>query len=104
MHQFTQIGSYCMVEGGAKIKRDIPPYLMIAGEPARYSGLNKIGLKRRGFTDEEIQDISDAYRLVYRSGMKTEDAALKLEKDYAGNDKVSLITDFLKRSNRGIVR
>ncbi|MFO7810479.1 MAG: acyl-ACP--UDP-N-acetylglucosamine O-acyltransferase [Candidatus Delongbacteria bacterium] len=104
MHQFTRIGSYCMVEGGAKIKRDIPPYLMIAGEPARYSGLNKIGLKRRGFTDEHIQDISDAYRIVYRSGIKTEDAALKLEKDYAVNDKVTLIADFLKRSNRGIVR
>lgn len=104
MHQFTQIGSYCMIEGGAKIKRDIPPYLMIAGEPARYSGLNKIGLKRRGFTDDEIQDISDAYRIVYRSGMKTEDAALKLEKDYKGNGKVYLITEFLKRSNRGIVR
>ena len=104
LHQFTQIGSYCMIEGGTKIKRDIPPYLMIAGEPARYSGLNKIGLKRRGFTDEEIQNISDAYRIVYRSGLKTEDAALKLDKEFPGCDKISLIADFLKRSNRGIVR
>ncbi|MDY0017837.1 MAG: acyl-ACP--UDP-N-acetylglucosamine O-acyltransferase [Candidatus Delongbacteria bacterium] len=104
MHQFTQIGSYCMIEGGAKIKRDVPPYLMIAGEPARFSGLNKVGLKRRGYTDDEIQMLSDAYRIVYRSGLKTEDAVVKLEAEFEGKEKVALITEFLKRSKRGIVR
>lgn len=104
MHQFTQVGSYCMIEGGAKIKRDIPPYLMIAGEPARFSGLNKIGLKRRGYTDEEIQILSDAYRTVYRSGITTVEAIDKLEADYKNNEKVAVITEFLKRSKRGIVR
>jgi len=104
MHQFTQIGSFCMIEGGAKIKRDIPPYLMIAGEPARFSGLNKIGLKRRGYTDDEIQKISDAYRIVYRSGLSTLDAVIKLENDYKDDLKVMLISDFLKKSKRGIVR
>ncbi len=104
IHQFTQIGSYCMIEGGAKIKRDVPPYLMIAGEPARYSGLNKVGLKRRGYTEEEIQSFSDAYRIVYREGLQTEDAVAKLEKEFKKNKKVALITEFLKRSKRGIVR
>jgi UDP-N-acetylglucosamine acyltransferase len=104
MHQFTQVGSYCMIEGGAKIKRDIPPYLMIAGEPARFSGLNKIGLKRRGYTDEEIQILSDAYRTVYRSGITTVEAIDKLEADFKNNEKVAVITEFLKRSKRGIVR
>ncbi len=104
VHQFTQVGSYCMVEGGAKIKRDVPPYLMIAGEPARYSGLNKVGLKRRGYTDDEIQMLSDAYRIVYRSGLKTEEAVTRLETEFPGMEKVALITEFLKRSKRGIVR
>lgn len=104
MHQFTQVGSYCMIEGGAKVKRDIPPYLMIAGEPARFSGLNKIGLKRRGYTDEEIQILSDAYRTVYRSGITTVEAIDKLEADFINNEKVAVITEFLKRSKRGIVR
>lgn len=104
MHQFTQVGSYCMIEGGAKIKRDVPPYLMIAGEPARFSGLNKVGLKRRGYTDDEIQMLSDAYRIVYRSRLKVEEAVVRLEADFPGNEKVSLIADFLKRSKRGIVR
>ena len=104
VHQFTQIGSYCMVEGGAKIKRDVPPYLMIAGEPARYSGLNKIGLKRRGFSDEDIQRISDAYRLIYRSGLKTDQALEKLEKEVLKDKNTDLIISFLKRSKRGIVR
>jgi UDP-N-acetylglucosamine acyltransferase len=93
-----------MIEGGSKIKRDVPPYLMIAGEPSRFSGLNKVGLKRRGYTDGDIQTLSDAYRIVYRSGLKTEDAAVKLETEFSGNEKVALITEFLKRSNRGIVR
>lgn len=104
MHQFTQIGSYCMIEGGSKIKRDVPPYLMIAGEPARFSGLNKVGLKRRGYTDDEIQMLSDAYRIVYRNGLKIEDAVVRLEAEFEGKEKVALITEFLKRSKRGIVR
>jgi len=104
VHQFTQIGSFCMVEGGAKLKRDIPPYLMIAGEPARFSGLNKIGLKRRGFTEEDIQKLSDAYRLVYRSGHTTLEAVAKIETDYADDPKVLVISEFLKRSKRGVVR
>ncbi|HXK49750.1 MAG TPA: acyl-ACP--UDP-N-acetylglucosamine O-acyltransferase [Clostridiales bacterium] len=104
MHQFTQVGSYCMIEGGAKIKRDVPPYLMIAGEPARFSGLNKVGLKRRGYSDDDIQMLSDAFRTVYRSGLKVEEAVVRLEADFPGNEKVSLIADFLKRSKRGIVR
>jgi len=104
VHQFTQIGSYCMVEGGAKIKRDVPPYLMIAGEPARFSGLNKVGLKRRGYSEEDIQKLSDSYRTVYRSGLTTVESIEKLEKDYKDDKQVALITEFLKRSKRGIVR
>jgi UDP-N-acetylglucosamine acyltransferase len=104
MHQFTQIGSYCMIEGGSKVKRDVPPYLMIAGEPARFSGLNKVGLKRRGYTDEEIQRLSDAFRIVYRSGLTSEAAAEKLEADYKDDRKIALITEFLRRSKRGIIR
>ncbi|MBU4486776.1 MAG: acyl-ACP--UDP-N-acetylglucosamine O-acyltransferase [Candidatus Delongbacteria bacterium] len=104
IHQFTQVGSYCMIEGGAKLKRDIPPYLMIAGEPARFSGLNKIGLKRRGFSEEDIQKLSDAYRIVYRNGLTTLDAIQKIEADYAKDPKVLAISEFLKKSKRGIVR
>jgi UDP-N-acetylglucosamine acyltransferase len=104
IHQFTQVGSYCMVEGGAKIKRDIPPYLMIAGEPARFSGLNKVGLKRRGYTEEDIQKLSDAYRTIYRSGITTVEAIEVLERNFSGDKQIALITEFLKRSKRGIVR
>ncbi|HQO08481.1 MAG TPA: acyl-ACP--UDP-N-acetylglucosamine O-acyltransferase [Clostridiales bacterium] len=104
IHQFTQVGSYCMVEGGAKIKRDIPPYLMIAGEPARFSGLNKVGLKRRGYTEEDIQKLSDAYRTIYRSGITTVESIELLERNFSGDKQIALITEFLKRSKRGIVR
>lgn len=104
IHQFTQIGSYCMVEGGAKIKRDVPPFLMIAGEPARFSGLNKVGLKRRGFFEEDIQKISDAYRIIYRTGLTTAEAIVKLDTDFPDNQYVQTVSEFLKNSKRGIVR
>jgi UDP-N-acetylglucosamine acyltransferase len=93
-----------MIEGGAKIKRDVPPYLMIAGEPARFSGLNKVGLKRRGYSEEDIQKLSDSYRTIYRTGLTTVESIDKLEKEYKDDPQVAVITEFLKRSKRGIVR
>lgn len=104
VHQFGKIGNYTMVEGGCKVKKDLPPYLLVMGEPARFSGLNKIGLSRKGFSKETIQKISDAYRIVYRDGLLLEEAILQLEKDYSDVKEVMEIVTFLKSSKRGIVR
>jgi len=104
VHQFTKIGSYCMIEGGDKIKRDVPHFSMIAGEPAKFSGLNRIGLQRRGFSKENIQNISDAYRIVYRNGLRAENAADEIIKQFKGDDNIKMISDFIKASKRGIIR
>ncbi|MCK5760128.1 MAG: acyl-ACP--UDP-N-acetylglucosamine O-acyltransferase [Candidatus Delongbacteria bacterium] len=104
VHQFSKIGSYCMVEGGAKVKRDIPHYVMAVGEPLKFSGLNKIGLQRKGFSTENIQDISDAYRIIYRSELVTEKAIEKIENNYIDNDIILKISEFLRDSKHGIIR
>jgi len=104
VHQFGKIGDYTMVEGGCKIKKDLPPYLLVMGEPARFSGLNKIGLSRKGFSKEMIQKISDAYRIIYREGLLLADALVKVEKEYSDVKEVMAIVDFIKGSKRGIVR
>ncbi|MCK4979031.1 MAG: acyl-ACP--UDP-N-acetylglucosamine O-acyltransferase, partial [Candidatus Delongbacteria bacterium] len=104
VHQFSKIGSYCMVEGGAKVKRDIPHYAMAVGEPLKFSGLNKIGLQRKGFSTEDIQDISDAYRIIYRNELVTEKAIETIENNYIDNDIVLKISEFLRDSKHGIIR
>ena len=104
VHQFSKIGDYTMVEGGCKVKKDLPPYLLVMGEPARFTGLNKIGLSRKGFSKETIQQISDAYRIIYRDNLLLADAIIKLEEEYSGVKEVMNIVDFLKSSKRGIVR
>ena len=104
IHQFSKIGSYCMVEGGAKVKRDIPHYAMAVGEPLKFSGLNKIGLQRNGFSTEDIQDISDAFRIIYRSGLTTEKALEQIENNYTDNEIIINISEFIRDSKRGIIR
>ncbi len=104
VHQFSKIGSYCMVEGGAKVKRDIPHYVMAVGEPLKFSGLNKIGLQRKGFSTEDIQNISDAYRIIYRNELVTEKAIETIENNYIDNNIILKISEFLRDSKHGIIR
>lgn len=65
VHQFTHIGCHVMIQGGSKINKDIPPYITAAREPISYCGINSIGLRRRGFTNEQIDNIQDIYRLIF---------------------------------------
>ena len=69
VHQFSHIGSHVMIQGGSKINKDIPPYIIAAREPIAYCGINSVGLNRRGFTPEQIHTIQEAYRLIYQGGM-----------------------------------
>ena len=67
VHQFSNIAGYCMIQGGSRLNKDIPPYIIVGREPARYSGINIVGLRRRGFSNETITNIHNAYRLLYNS-------------------------------------
>jgi UDP-N-acetylglucosamine acyltransferase len=104
VHQFTRIGSHVMIQGGSKIGKDVPPYITAGREPLSYAGINSIGLRRRGYTNEQIRDIQDVYRYIYQSGMNTSHAAERVEAELPATNERDEILLFIKNSPRGIIK
>jgi UDP-N-acetylglucosamine acyltransferase len=105
VHQFSFVGCHSMIQGGSKITKDVPPYTLIGKEPPKVEGLNKIGLKRRGFTDLEIQSIEDFYQIILHSGFNVSQGISEYLKDTPEPiDKVQHCIEFIKQSQRGIFR
>ncbi len=104
VHQFTKVGAHCFIANNAAVTRDVPPYIMAIGQPARPHSVNSEGLKRRGFTAAQIQNIRRAYRLLYRSGVKLQAALSQLEEAAATQEEIAPFVEFIKRSSRSIVR
>ena len=104
VHQFSHIGSHVMIQGGSKINKDIPPYIIAAREPVAYTGINSIGLNRRGFTPEQIHTIQEIYRIIYNNGMNTTQALEYIEANIPACTERNTIVDFVRASARGIVR
>ena len=105
VHQFTRIGCHVMASGGSMIAQDIAPYSLVQGDRAKTVGLNLTGLKRRGFSREELNNVKNLYKLVFRSNLKLEEAISRIEKEFdtAANE-VGVYLDFLKKSQRGLAR
>lgn len=103
-HQFSKIGPHVMIQGGSKISKDIPPYVMVGREPITYVGLNIVGLRRRGFSSERINAIQEIYRYLYLSGFNISQAMERIEQELPPSEDRLLILDFVRSSNRGIVR
>ena len=104
VHQFSRIGGYAMTSMGSAINRDVPPYLIVSGNYAKPIGVNKIGLKRRGFSDDAIRAITNAYKLLVRSHKSRDEvnaAVLPLMQQYP---EVQRFVDFINASQRGIIR
>jgi UDP-N-acetylglucosamine acyltransferase len=104
VHQFTKIGAHAFAGGGAIITRDVPPYVMVAGNPAEPHSVNAVGLKRRGFTEEQVRNIKDAYRILYRSDLRLAEALERLRGLTAAQPEVGPFVDFISASTRSIVR
>jgi len=104
VHQYTKIGAYCFIANNAAVTRDVPPYVMAVGQPADPHSINTVGLQRRGFTPEQILNIRRAYRVLYRSQLKLEEAVERLEETAASQPEIRIFVDFIKRSSRSIVR
>ena len=104
VHQFSHIGSHVMVQGGSRINKDIPPYVIAAREPIAYCGVNSVGLNRRGFTPEQIHTIQEVYRLLYQGGMNTTQALDHIEATMPASPERDLIVNFVRASTRGVVR
>lgn len=104
VHQFCSIGAHAFTGMGSAISKDVPPYLMVAGNPAEPHGINKEGLKRRGFTPEQIRNLRHAYKVLYRSGLPLEEAKGELKKLAGEQPEVKLFADFLDHTNRSVIR
>ncbi len=103
-HQFSRIGTHVMLSGCSKIKRDVPPYALAGGDPLRFGGINRVGLKRRGFTDEQLNRIWDVYRIIYQSGLNPTAACKKAEEELPDSEEKRTILDFFNSSERGVIR
>jgi len=104
IHQHCKVGAHAFVAGGAILTRDLPPYVMIAGNPARPHSINAEGLKRRGFTPEQVRNLRAAYRILYRSGLKLADAIAQLTELARDNTEVQPLLAFIDASTRSLVR
>ncbi|HZO24146.1 MAG TPA: acyl-ACP--UDP-N-acetylglucosamine O-acyltransferase [Steroidobacteraceae bacterium] len=104
VHQFAKIGAHAFLAGGAIVTRDVPPYVMVAGNPAEPHAVNAEGLKRRGFDEEQIRNVREAYRILYRSDLRLTEALEKLRPIAESRSEIRAFVDFIGTSTRSIVR
>lgn len=104
VHQFCRIGSYVMVGGGTRTGQDIPPFTMAAREPVAYCGLNLVGLRRRGFAPELIDNIHNTYRILYQRGKLREECLAQIRAEVPMSKEIEYILDFVHSSKRGIIK
>ena len=104
IHQFSLIGDHCMIGGLSKIVKDIPPYIIAAREPLSYEGINVVGLKRRGFDSEKIDELKDIYRIIFQKMKNTTLALEHIENNFKQSKERDEILSFIKKSTRGIIK
>jgi UDP-N-acetylglucosamine acyltransferase len=104
IHQFVKIGSHVMVAGGSLVRKDVPPFTKAAREPLSYSGINSIGLRRRGYSNEKINEIQEIYRHVYLKGLNNSKAVDVLELEMPASRERDEIINFIRTSDRGIMK
>lgn len=104
IHQFCSIGDYAFVGGGSKVRKDIPPYVKAAREPISYAGVNSVGLRRKGFSAEKIEEIQSIYRILFQNNLNTTNALRLIEAKQFDSPERDLILQFIKQSKRGLMK
>lgn len=104
VHQFCHVGKYAFTGMGTSLGKDLPPYITAHGAPALPRGINNEGLKRNGFDVESISRVKQCYRMLYRQDLLFQQALLKIDETYPDHEEIKLLSNFCKRSERGIVR
>lgn len=104
VHQFVRIGAHVMIQGGSKVSKDVPPFAMAGREPISFTGINSIGLRRRGFANETIYAIQEIYRIIYQRGLNISDALEFVIANLPASKERDEIVLFIKDSKRGIIR
>lgn len=103
IHQFCHIGKFVLVAGGYRVVQDIPPYILVAGEPLQYSGLNAVGLRRRGFDPNTRKLMKKAYKIIFNSSYNTSQAMREIKEVLPQISEITEITSFIENSKRGII-
>lgn len=104
VHQFVHIGEHTFVGGGSRVRKDVPPYIKAVNDPLSYGGVNSVGLKRRGFNLQQINQILDIYRIIYNKELNTSKALEYIEQEVYASDEKDEILSFIRESNRGIIK
>lgn len=104
VQQFSKIGSHAYIGGGSLVRKDVPPYTKAAREPLSYAGINTVGLRRRGFSPEKINEIQEIYRYIFLKGMNNSKALEAVEREIPVSAERDYIVDFIRTSERGIMK
>lgn len=104
VHQFGKVGQHAMVGGGFRVTSDVPPFILAAGEPLSYSGLNTIGLRRRGFANNEIMKLKEIYSYIFSKNLNLSQAKEKIREEFENDDLAKIVLDFIANSSRGIIK
>lgn len=104
IHQFVKIGAHTMISGGSLVRKDVPPFVTAARDPLSYVGINSIGLRRRGYSNDKIREIQDIYRIIYLSGLNNTEALDKIKMELNPSSERDDIIRFIEASNRGMMR
>lgn len=104
VHQFCHIGAHLIMQGGSRTGKDVPPYITAGRDPLAYAGLNLVGLRRRGFSRDQIDVIEACYKLIYQSGLNTTQALERIEAEVAPSTERDTIVSFIRQAERGIIK
>jgi UDP-N-acetylglucosamine acyltransferase len=104
IHQFCRIGEYAIIGGHSMVTQDVVPFSMVAGNRAKLAGVNYIGLDRQGFTSAELEQINQAYKIIFKSGLTRDDALAKLNEAFSDSRHIRMLIDFIQTSERGVCR
>jgi UDP-N-acetylglucosamine acyltransferase len=104
VHQFVKIGKYSFIAGGSLVSKDVPPYIKAGRTPLSYAGVNSVGLKRKGFSIEQINHVLEIYRFIYNKGLNTTQAIRYIDEEFPASDEKDEIVTFIHQSGRGIIK
>jgi UDP-N-acetylglucosamine acyltransferase len=104
VHQFVRIGKHVMIGGASRVRKDVPPYVKAARDPLAYVGINSVGLRRRGFSNEKIYELQDIYRVLYQNGMNNSEAIKYIEENFPSGEERDEVISFVQHSKRGIMK
>jgi UDP-N-acetylglucosamine acyltransferase len=104
IHQFVSIGAHAFLGGGSLVRKDVPPFVKAAREPLSYAGVNSVGLRRRGFSEDQVTNLHNLYRLLFLGGMNTHDAMARIEAEIVPSVERDQVVEFVRAATRGIIK